>query len=287
MRGEQLQPLSRRLLRTAAGLTVLLALVIVNSLLNKGGESPFNPNPVAHAAQRMEAMRGARFSIFIVYSSPALPEPINASGSGAYNAETDRSRATLQMNSSLTGAVRIVSITDGEYEYTSGDTVAGQLPPGKHWVRTEKGAEEDESPLDMEDSLRMLSSSDEYQLVGHESINGKMTRRYRGEVGLGELVDYLRQAGKDEIADAYERIEGEAPTGISAEGWVDRRDMLRRLRMVLPMPGKPGEPTMTVDMRMDLFDYGAHPDIALPDPDSVVDGPLESGEEAPSSASIS
>jgi hypothetical protein len=37
---------------------------------------------------------------------------------------------------------------------------------------------------------------------------------------------------------------------------------------------------------MDLFDYGAQPDIELPDPDTVVEGPLD-GEGAPAPASVS
>lgn len=286
-RGEQLQPLSRRLLRTAAGLTVLLFLVIVNSLVNQGEESPFNPNPVAQAAEHTAKAQGARFSIYIVYSSTALPEPITATGSGAYNAETKRSRASLEMNSSLTGPVHIVTVDDGDFEYTSGDTVAAKLPPGKEWVKVEKGSKEDEPSLDMEDSLRLLSSSGGVRLVGHEAVNGMATRRYRTEIQLGQFVDYLRKAGKDEVAESYERIEGLAPTGISAEAWVDRKDMLRRFRMVLPMPGKEGGPALTVDMRMDIFDYGAHPAIQVPDPDRVFDGPLEESGEAPSSASIS
>lgn len=285
-RGEQLQPLSRRLLRAAAGLTVLLFLVIVNSLVNQGEESPFNPNPVAEAAEHAEQMQGARFSVYVVYSSTALPAPLTASGSGAYNAETKRSRVSLDMSSSPVGPVHIVTINDGDFEYTSGDTVAFELPPGKEWVKVPKGSEDDEPSLDMGDSLQMLSSSGSVRLIGHEAINGKMTRRYRGEIQLGDFIDYLRSAGKDEPADAYEKIEGLAPTGISAEGWVDSKNMLRRLRMVMPMPAKEGGPEVTVDIRMDMFDYGAHPAIELPDPDRVVDGPLESG-GTPSSTSIS
>jgi hypothetical protein len=284
--GEQLQPLSRRLLRAAAGLTVLLFLVIVNSLVNQGDESPFNPNPVAEAAEHAEQMPGARFSLYVVYSSAALPQPLTASGSGAYNAETKRSRVSLDLNSSPIGPVHVVTISDSDFEYTSGDTVADELPPGKEWVKVAKGSEDDEPSRDMGDSLQMLSSSGGVRLLGHESVNGKMTRRYRGEIQLGDFVDYLRAAGKDDVADAYERIEGLAPTGISAEAWVDRKNMLRRLRMVMPMPAKEGGPEVTVDMRMDFFDYGARPAIQLPAPERVVEGPLDSG-EAPASASFS
>lgn len=283
--GAELEPLSRRALQAAGVLSLLLILVVVNSLLHSGEENPFNP--VAVAAEHAEHVSGARMSLYVVYSSPATTRSITASGGGILNSETERSRITLDMTSPATGPIHLVQITDGDSEYTGGDLVARELPPGKHWVRTKKGAsEEGETPIDTEDALKMLSSSGGVQMVGHESIGGRMTRRYRGEISLGDFVDYLREHGKEEAAGAYARIVGAAPTQISAEGWVDRKNMLRQLRMVVPMPGKPGQPPLTVDMRMDFFAYGIHPDIHVPDPGSVVDGPLDMS-AAPASASIS
>lgn len=291
--GDRLEPLSRRLLQAVGVLSVLLLAVLANSFLNGGegsGETPLALNPVASAAERVEASTGGRMSLFFVYSSPALPRPISASGGGVYNGKTDRTRITLELRNPLTGeSVEMVQIEDGDVKYEGGDILAGALPPGKEWVRTEKSdePEEDETPLSMDDSLEMMNSSGQVKLIGRESINGKMTRHYRGEIKLAELVDFLREKGKDTEADAYEQILGQTPTQISAEGWVDRKNMLRRLRMVIPMPGEDGGPPMTVDMRMDFFDYGAKPDIQLPNPDSVVEGPLDDEEDAPSSVSVS
>lgn len=271
----------------AAVLAVLLALVVVNSFVNKGDKSPLNPNPVAQAAERLEAVPGAHFSIYVVYSTPALPRPLNATGSGVYNAQTDRSRATFDLESPAGGSLHIVSISDGDVEYTSGDTVAAKLPPGKEWVRTDSESPEDSGSLDMDSSLKVLGSVDKAELIGRETINGKATRRYRSAIGLGQFIEFLREEGKEESADAYERIEDTSPTEISAEAWIDSKNLLRRLRMVMPTPAGPGDTALTVDMRMDLFDYGARPDIQIPDPDSVVEGPLDSGEASSASTSIS
>jgi hypothetical protein len=289
---EPLEPLSQRLLRLAGLLSVLLLLVLLNSFVNGSENSPSEQlelNPVASAAARVDKFSGGRMSLYIVYSSPALPAPLTASGGGAYNGETGRSRITLDINSPITGdSIRSVQLSDGEFEYAGGAVVADELPPGKKWVRTVKGAGgDDESPMTFEESLEVLGSSAETRLIGRESINGKMTRRYRGEIKISDVVEFLREKGKGTEADAFEQIEGEAPTQISAEGWIDGKNLLRRIRMVLPMPGDPGEPTMTVDMRMDFFDYGAEPNIQLPDPASVVDGPLDEDESAPAPASIS
>jgi hypothetical protein len=281
--GEPLDPLSRRLLRTAGGLSVLLLLVLLNAVVN-GGDDTLDLNPVATAAERAQNIPGGRFTLYVVYSTPASPTTFTATGSGAYNAKTDRSRATLEMKGP-TGTLHVVEITDGDFEYTGGDVVARDLPPGKEWVRTEEsGSGGEEASLDPQDALQILGSSGEVEMIGRESINGKMTRRYRGEVQLGDFIDLMRENDQDAAADAYERIEGQTPTGISAESWVDSGSMLRRFRMVMPIPGEPGEPPLTFDMRMDIFDYGAEPAIQLPNPDRVVEGPLDSA-AAPSSIS--
>lgn len=265
-------------------LSLLLVLVLANSFLNGGGDSSADQlelNPVASAADRVEKFGGGRMSLYVVYSSPILPGPLVASGSGAYNEETGRSRIALDTTNPLTGQpMHMVQISDGDVEYAGGDIVAEELPPGKEWVRTEEGSD-DENSLSFDDSMELLDSPERFQLVGRESINGKMTRHYRGEVKISELADWLREQGEDAKAAGYEEIEAVTPTEISAEGWVDGKDLLRRLRMVIPMPGEDGGQPMTVDMRMDFFDYGASPDIQIPDPDSVVEGPLEDEGEAP------
>ena len=304
-----LDPISQRLLRLAGLLSVLLLLVLLNSFVNEDGgstESPGSPgstastpggpastpapsNPVAAAAERMEDFSGARMSLYIVYSSPTLPGPVTASGSGALNQETERSRITLDIKSPVGGApVRSIQISDGKFEYTGGALVAKELPPGKEWVRTKKGAEDDDtSPMTFEESLEVLDASAETRLIGRESINGTMTRHYRGEIQVSDIVRFLREKGKETEAGEFERIEGMAPTQVSSEAWIDGKNLLRRMRMVMPMPGEPGEPPMTIDMRMDFFDYGAKPKIELPAPASVVEGPLDEDEGAPAPASVS
>jgi len=273
---DRLTPLSQRLLRGAGGLAVLLVLVLVNAFFHED-EGGLELNPVAAAAQRVEKVGGGRMSLYFVYSSPAIPQPVAASGSGVFNEKTHRSRIVVRFRNPASGEqMQLVEIDDGDDKYEGGNIVAGILPPGKRWVRTSKSeaSEEDETPLDMEDSMDLLDESGRVSLVGHESVNGKSTRHYRGEVQLDALVALLRTQGKDTEADAYESIEGVSPVQITAEAWVDRKNLLRRMRVVMPMPGEPGQPPTTIDMRMDFFAYGAEPDIRVPDPASVVDGPL-------------
>jgi hypothetical protein len=272
--GQPLEPLSRRLLQVAGLLSLLLIAVVANSTLG-GEENPLDLNPVAAAAAKAEAATGFNFNAYIVYSSPALPGPISAGGSGAYNADTERTRLTLSLSNPGFGRVQFTEVSDSEYNYEKSNTLAAALPPGKEWVRTAKDAKGEDPEVDFDESISMLSKSGSVHAVGRQSVDGTMTRRYRGEIELAKVVGLLREEGKDEVAEAYEAIEGKTPTGISAEVWIDSRDLPRRMRFVMPVPSSDGQPPVTMDIRMDLFDFGVQPDIQLPDPGSVVDGPLD------------
>jgi len=273
--------LSRRLLQVVGLLSVLLIGVIANWALRGGDNAALNP--VAAAAARVESCPGFNFNLFVVYSSPVLPSPLSGQGKGAYNSNTKRTRVTLSLNSSVTGPVRFVEVSDDTHTYTKSNTYSAALPPGKEWVRTDKDDGKEDTGLEFDEAMQILSDSGNVRVVGHQSVNGKMTRRYRANITLAKLVNLLREQGKDDAADAYESIEGTAPTGVSAEVWVDRKDLPRRMRFVMPAPGDDGEPPMTMDMRMELFNFGSKPDIQLPDPATVVDEPLDSS-AAPTSA---
>jgi len=283
--GGSLEPLSRRLLQVVAVLAVLLIAVVVNSVLH-GDENAPALNPVAQAAERMESYPGFNFNLYVVYNSPALPGPVTAQGSGIYNGDTDRARVSLSLDSPIAGPIRFVEISDDTYSYEKSNTFATELPPGKEWVRTEKDERKDDTDLEFDEAMQILSDSGNVRVVGHQSVNGKMTRRYRANIAIAKLAELLREKGKDDAADAYESLEGVAPTGISAEVWIDRSNLVRRMRFVMPAPGENGAPPTTTDMRMDLFNFGNHPDIQLPDPDTVVDGPLDSS-SAPTSSQAS
>jgi hypothetical protein len=280
-----LDPLSRRLLKVAALLSLLLVGVIANSILHSE-EDVLELNPVAAAAAKAESGAGFDFDLYVVYSSPALPGPLSAQGGGAYDADSERTRVSLSLDSSRTGPVQFVEVDDSTYAYTKSNVYSAALPSGKEWVRTRKDESREGAGLEFGEAMQILSDSGNVHLVGHESVDGRMTRHYRAEVSIAKLVELLREQGEDEAADAYAALEGAVPTGVSAEAWIDRRNLLRRMRFVMPQPGKEGAPPMTMDMRMDLFHFGAHPDVQLPDPDTVVEGPLD-GSPGPSSASVS
>ncbi|MGN6815890.1 MAG: hypothetical protein ACTHK3_07380 [Solirubrobacterales bacterium] len=274
--GEGLEPLSRRLLQVAGALSLLLVLVVANSFLNQGSASPFNPNPVAAAAERTADAPGAKFTMKATYTSSAMPQPMSAHGSGVYNSETEHIRISLGMYSPQEGRIRIEELGDGTAFYLRGTKISDQLPAGKQWLEIQPflGKSEQEAMVgggSATDSLKMLTTVGNVRLVGHEKVRGVPTRRYRSQIGMDDYAQLLSEEGKDELAEEYEKLAVLMPTPVVGETSIDRQGMVRRMREVMTMPSESGQPPVTMDIRMDLFAFGAHPDIQLPDSSEVFD----------------
>jgi hypothetical protein len=266
-----LQPLSRSLLRAAALLSLLLIAVVLNALLHSS-EDPLNP--IAEAAMQTERAPGARIAMVAVYSSPASTRTVTATGGGAYNAHTGRSRMTLEVPSGL-GTERIVAVADQTASYMHSPSIAEGLPPGRRWMEIQPWLGRSSSSVlagqDTRSSLDMLRAvSEGTESLGSATIRGVATEGYRSSISLPRFAELLRHEGKTEPARIYERMAQVMPAPIPVEVWVDDNGLLRRERTVLEIPGE-GHPPVQVEMRIDLYDFGVAPKISLPDAREVFD----------------
>jgi hypothetical protein len=263
-------------LRAGVGiLSVLLVLVVVNALLH-GDEHPLNP--IAAAAERTQEQPGARFTMKATYTSSALPQPVVARGQGAYNSESGLAEATLNVDSPTDGPVTVRSVGDGTAYFIGGDTIGGELPEGKTWLKVEPflGHSQEELALSggsgVESSFGALSSVDgDAERLGREQVRGVSTRHYRAHISYDRYADLLREEGKGDLADEFDKYGALIPNSPLVEAWIDGKGILRRMRMVMALPTATGQPSLTMDMRMELFDVGARPPIVLPDPATVFD----------------
>lgn len=277
-----LEPLSRRLLTLAALLGVLLIGLVVDWALKSDGNLL---NPIAAAAARTETAPGGRFSIEVVYSSAALPQPVVAHGSGAYDSRAGRSRATLDVPSPA-GTQEIEAVADQRSVYMRSDAISAGLPPGRPWLgvqpwlgRSESAAlVSNESATSQLEMMRAVAS--DVESVGEEPVRGVPTHRYRGTIELARYAQLLRDEGKAASAREYGQLAKLMPVPIEVEAWVgDDTGMTRKLREVMTMPTEPGHSPVRMDMRMDLFGFGAAPDVKLPAAGEVFDStPLERAE---------
>jgi hypothetical protein len=265
-----LEPLSVRLLQAAGALSLLLVLVVVNSLLNgSGGESPFDPNPVAAAAQRTEEVPGMRMNLWMRFTSESSP-PSTITGKGTFNAEDNLAEFTYD------GAVegkqmKFDAVMSEDAWYFRYPQLSSRMPEGKEWIKLEgfPGQEDLSSPGvgNPDESLAMLRANGGVRKLGQTKIGHVKTSRYRVTVSPEGIVQSLHAQGKDELAEQIEQAQIAGP--VHAEVFITRGGMLRRMRTVMTVltEGK----TVTTEMRADLFDYGIHPDIQVPDDAQVLD----------------
>jgi hypothetical protein len=277
-RSVPLDPFSRRLLQIAGLLACLVILVALNSVLRDGGESPFSPNPIAAAAAKTQREPGSRMTMSAVYSSPALSGGMTMTGSGAFNGLSGRSEVAMRLQAPApVGTVEMDMVAGDGVAYVRSPLFGSSLPAGKEWLAFDPQlADSTEAALagggDPRSQLEMLEEvSGTVVTIGSEDVRGVETTRYRGTIDLSQFADALREQGNDEVADAYDELSDQPSGGASVEAWIDRKGLLRQMRMVMSLPTGSGTPALSMDIRMEFFDYGAKPQIELPDPAVVLD----------------
>jgi|SRR5690349_3791318 len=268
-----LEPLSVKLLQAAGVLSLLLILVVVNSFLNgSGGESPLNPNPVAAAAQRTEELPGMRMKLQMQLTTESSPTPTTITGEGTFNGEDNFTEFTY--DAAVAGKqVSFDAIMSEDAWYFRYPQFADQMPEGKEWVKLDgfPGQEDLSSPGvgNPDESLGMLRANGSVQKLGQVKLGQVETSRYRVTMSPEGIVEALRAQGKDELAEQLEGAQAQVTGPVHAEVFITPGGMLRRMRTVTTVvaDGK----TVTTEMRADLFDYGIHPDIRIPDDSEVLE----------------
>jgi hypothetical protein len=267
-----LEPLSVKLLQAAGVLSVLLVLVVLNSFLNtSGGESPFNPNPVAAAAQRTEEVPGMRMNMTMTFRSESEP-PTTITGHGTYNGEENLAEVTYDapINGQQMSFDAVMSEDAWYFRYPQ---LASRMPEGKEWIKLEgfPGQKDISSPGsgNPDESLGMLRATGSVHRLGQVKIGKVETTRYRVTMTPEGIVQALHAQGKDELAEEIEKEQVQFVGPIRAEVFITPGGMMRRMRTVTTVlaEGKP----VTTDMRADLFDYGIHPEIKVPDDSQVLE----------------
>ena len=261
-----------KLLQAAGALSLLLILVVANSLLGGGGESPFNPNPVAAAAERTQEASGMRFEMTMRVTSESTA-PITAHGEGAYNGETKLAEVAYGGTTSDGPGLSFRAILGDSAWYFHYPKLTSEFPEGKEWIKLEGfPAQSDQAMLGVESPNEMLETVGAAGAVrrrGKVTIRQQPTTRYQLTLPADKVLEVLRAEGKVETAEQLESspIQLVGPVGI--EAFIDRNGILRRVRSISTIAGGGG--TATTDMQMDFFAFGVKPDIQVPDESDVYD----------------
>lgn len=263
-----LEPFSKRLLEVAAGLSVLLILVVVVAWMHGSDEASFNP--IAQAAARTQEQPGSRIALSGTYSLPT-GQTMTMHGHGVYNGRTGRSRSVIEIAvPGPPGSIRMEGVGDKRLIYLRSKLLTAGLPPGDTWMAIQPGLggagqTAIANNTGSEGQLEMLrATGGDVEDLGEAEVRGVATTRYAGSVDLSRYASHLAGEGKGTAAHEYEQLAKAMPAPIPVEAWLDDAGLVRQMRMVMPIPSENGGPGVKMDMTMAFFDFGAAPKIGLP-----------------------
>lgn len=260
-----------RLWRALIGLAILIVVFAVFAWQQGDSGSIGGPlNAIAEAAKRTQNESGGRASIQAVVSSPTRPAGLAMTGQMAFDAE-GRTRSVISVpRFDGDDPIEMEIVTDGTVMYMSSGQF-GSLPGGSEWMALDLSFGELDTPLptnvDAKGELALLEAAGNVQKLGEEEVRGVSTTHYRGTVSVSESAEQLREEGAKDLA-SYIEEEG---SPLWVEAWVDTDRLVRRARLVHSQPSGKGRAPTTIDVRMDFFDFGAHPEIDVPESSEVFD----------------
>jgi hypothetical protein len=267
-------PLSRRLLQLAGLLSLLLIAVVVNYLLHDGSGVV---NPIAEAAQRTAAMPGARLKLEVTYSSAASSRTVTGTGDGVYDGRTGRSDVQMTMALPDGSSIWVEALGDDRETFTRSSTLEPLLPPGKLWLGMQPllgheplgGMGSGPGARGILDELK--AGGADIEEVDHQSVSGHPATRYRTTIDPSREADIAAAAGDRALAREYEAIAEQVPDPIQVEVWVDDHGLARLVDLQQKLPTASGGPDLTVDTRMEFFDFGHKSKIPWPPRRKVFD----------------
>lgn len=238
----------------------------------QGGDGDGPLNAIAAAAEKTRDQPGGRAVMHSVVTKPGRSAPFTMTGRFAFDAE-DRTQGVITAPQTESGGPMTMDVvTDGTVMYMRSSRF-GTLPGGHDWMALDLslGDELDTSVpanVDAKGELALLESvSDDVQKLGKEDVRGVPTTHYRGTIGVSDQVKRMREEGADTVASFTEK-DG---SPLQVEVWIDADGLVRRMRLVHSQPAEEGEEAMTMDMRIDFFDFGFEPEIDVPDSREVFD----------------
>jgi hypothetical protein len=251
-------------------------------------------DPVAKAAAASAGAPGYRMTMTMQISSPALPKPLTATGSGSFSIRDHAGKFALTMDFGNQPQVaqalgsstfRIEEIIKAPIVYVKlPAAIAQKIPGGKPWLKIDlakaaaaagipglsslTGSPASSDPSQLLQYLRAVSGN--ITTVGSEQIGGLQTTHYRAKISLDRVPSALPPAQRKGAQQAIAGLENVTHLHeLPVDAWIDGHNLVRQMQMSFASTAN-GQNVSTA-MTIDIPEYGPQAAPVTPPADQVTD----------------
>jgi hypothetical protein len=252
-------------------------------------------SPGATVSQAPAATRGARsarvaYTATFEIASAETSEPVSMTGEGIFDYANETGRMVFDMteiveqtgDTEMGGEVEM--IFSGTVVYMKMPFLTQLLSDPKPWIKVDL-EEARRSGADIS-QLAQLGQSDPTQLlellggatrrvqdVGTEEVRGASTTHYKMVLDLARAAEKASEAARPSVENLIQRTG--SPT-MPADVWIDAGGRMRRMSYRVELvPGdtaiSPSSNPDTMDVAMELYEFGVTVEVEPPAEDEVVD----------------
>jgi hypothetical protein len=235
-------------------------------------------DPVARAADVTSKVQGYRIAATMTVGTPA--GQVRATLSGVMN-RADRTGEMTARESiagqKLTIAERFSGLTF--YMDSAGIPGLGQVTHGKRWLKMDMSrtlgslglgslSTTSTDPTQFVDYLRAVSA--DTKKVGTDTVRGVSATHYHAVVDLNKYPNLLPGSDRASAKQGISTLEKALGSHTMAmDVWIDGRKLVRRLQF--GYPECVNNQKLSLDMTMDLYDYGPKPSTHVPSDSQAYD----------------
>ncbi len=261
-----------------------MALMVAAAALGAGagcGADDVSPSEIAEAAERTTAAGGARIEMEMTMPGPG-GEEIELVATGVTDMAQQKGRMTIDLSRVPGGEGELEQIFEGFVLWMRMPALDERLPDGAEWVRIDlrkatKAAGIDigqfaQGGNDASKQLEFLRATGEVEKEGRTEVRGVTTTHYSGTIDYRKypkLVPAAERARARKSVEAIIELAG-GQSKVPVEVWIDEKDLVRRMRMDVPMK-LPGQRPVDMEMDYELYDFGIPVDVEPPPADEVID----------------
>lgn len=256
-------------------LAVLPLLLAAVGLAGCGSED-ISPEEIASAAGTTADAGGSRVEFDM--RMEAAGQTFDITGRGVMDMGTQRGRIVYELPG---GQGEMEQIADGFVYYMRMEDLTGELPDGKSWIKIDQAKASKAMGVDLTQfnqtgamnqgqMLEYLRTVGDVKKEGTEDVRGVETTRYSVVADIRKYPDAVPEGERERAERSVEALLDYMPDPtIPMDVWIDDEGLVRRMSFAIAMDMLGQEVSM--DMDMQLYDFGTEVDVEIPPDDEVAD----------------